>query len=85
MLQQRNLDIVKQAAALLGQTGPIAIEPLARLLHSADPGLRFSAVRGLTQINDSRARAVLRQHLLRENNIEVRALIAAAGLGGEHV
>jgi HEAT repeat protein len=83
LLHNSNTDIVKQAAALVGQTGDLnAVEPLLHLLDSEDPSVRFSAVRGLTQMDNSEVRTALRHHLENETNQEVRALIISAGIEG---
>lgn len=82
LLQERDPDLVKRAAVLLGQTGDVsAVEPLSRLLASDDPSIRYSAVQGLIQLDDPAVRAALQQHLPREMDAEVRALIESALAG----
>lgn len=82
LLQDDNLDIVKHAAALVGQTGDSnVIEPLLRLLSSKNPSIRYSAARGLTQLDDPSVRATLKRHLESETDLEVRELIKSAGIG----
>ena len=75
-LHEANLDIVKQAAVLLGRKGDLsAIEPLLNLLKSSDPSLRFSAIRGLIQLDSPIASNYLIQHLQTETDSENQLLI----------
>ncbi|MEW6732878.1 MAG: hypothetical protein AB1489_16250, partial [Acidobacteriota bacterium] len=61
LLQDNDLDIVKQAAVLLGKTDDLnAIEPLLNLLGSNDPTIRYRAVRGLSQLNYPLAQEALK-------------------------
>ena len=77
-LEEPNLDLVKHAAALVGQTGDLnAVEPLFRLLDGDNPSVRYSAARGLIQLHDPSVRAALEKHLERETNLEVRELITS--------
>jgi len=83
LLDENNTDIVKQAAALLGRTGDLAaVAPLLQLLGGNDPSLRYSAARGLTQLDDPSVRDALRRHLDDETDVEVRRLIESALRGG---
>jgi HEAT repeat protein len=82
LLQESNTDIVKQAAALLGQTGDLAaVRPLLHLLGQHDPSIRYSAARGLTQLDDPSVRAALQRHLEGETDVEIRNLIESAARG----
>src|SRR5262245_2060340 len=82
LLQESNADIVKQAAALLGQTGDLnVVKPLLQLLGHRNPSIRYSAVRGLTQLDDPSVRAALKRHLESETDAEVRNLIEGAEKG----
>lgn|SRR5262249_38914094 len=83
LLQESNLDIVKHAAALVGRTGDLnAIEPLLRLLSSDNPSIRYSAARGLIQLDSPSVRDALERHLEKETNMEVRELIISERAGG---
>lgn len=85
LLNDSSTDIVKQAAALVGRQGDLkALGPLLGLLDSEDSTIRFSVVRGLTQMDASEVRAALRHHLERETNQEVRELILTAGTGATY-
>jgi HEAT repeat protein len=82
LLRESNTDIVKQAAALLGQTGDLAaVAPLLQLLGANNPSLRYSAARGLTQLDDPSVRDALQRHLDGETDVEVRRVIESAVRG----
>jgi HEAT repeat protein len=82
LTQESDPDIVKHAAALLGKTGDAAAaEPLLRLLGSDNPSIRYSAVRGLIQLEDPSVRTALKRHLEIETDVEVRELIESTGIG----
>jgi hypothetical protein len=76
LLSHANSDVVKYASVLLGQTGnKRAIIPLSLLLNSSAPSIRYSAIKGLLGLNNSEARLVLINHLVKETDPENRVLI----------
>ena|SRR5256885_1530073 len=82
LLQDKDPDIVKHAASLLGRVGDMsASEPLIALLASSDPFIRYSAVRALIQLGGSTARTALVRHLESETDSEIRELIVSSGPG----
>lgn len=82
LLQENDLDVVKHAAVLLGQTDDTsAIEPLLHMMHHDNPSIRYSAASALIQLGGPSVHAVLRQHLQKEVDPEVRELITKAGMG----
>src|SRR5262249_16853501 len=76
LLGDPDADIVQQAASCLGdreQTG--AVSALGALLARDEQGVRYSAVRALARIGGPDAQAILRTHLPREHDAEIRAVI----------
>ncbi len=76
LLKERDSDIVKHAATLLGQTGDMnASKALIDLLTSSDSFIRYCAAKALIQLGGPSNIVVLKQHLTHETDAEVRNLI----------
>jgi HEAT repeat protein len=79
LLDERDLDVVNYATVLLGGRGDQeAVAPVAELLRSPDAGVRYSAVRALTELSGPAAWAALDRHVERESSPKIAALIASA-------
>jgi HEAT repeat protein len=82
LLQDRDPDTVKHAAMLVGGMGDReAIVRLANLLRNDSASIRYSAAKGLISAGGREVQDVLSRHIGGETDPEVRALIAAAGIG----
>jgi HEAT repeat protein len=82
LLQDKDPDIVKHAASLLGQNGDRnASKPLIDLLSNADPFVRYSAAKALIQLDGPTAHTALVRHLEHEMDSEIQELIVSSGLG----
>jgi HEAT repeat protein len=82
LLDDSDSDIVKYAAVLAGQTQDVSlIPPLARLLGDNKPGIRYAAVKGLLEFQVPSARAILRNHIEDENDVEILDLLSSEKIG----
>jgi HEAT repeat protein len=82
LLRASDPDIVQFAAVLAGQNGDgNLVAPLSQLLRQPSASIRYSAVKGLIEMDQATARETLRKHLGMETDPEVLKLIASASLG----
>jgi HEAT repeat protein len=82
LLHDSDSDIVKYAAVLAGQSQDVSlIPPLARLSGDNKPGIRYAAVKGLLEFKVPSARAILRDHIKDETDLEILELLTSEKIG----
>jgi HEAT repeat protein len=82
LLSDPDPDTVTQAALRLADRHqPETTQPLGKLLLREEQGIRFAAVRALSRIGTPEAQQLLRAHLPREGDAEVRSVILGADAG----